>query len=887
VTDLSTELERAVARLVEASRLTGAARRELRDDLEQHVRDALETGASPDEVVARLGDPDGAGALLAVGARPRMRRPNHESGEAAILAFVGDLRHGVRTLARTPGMALTAILVLGLGMATTAMGLTVVNEILLRPLPVADQEQLVDIWADVTGGNSFAGFGWQDYLEYREVVKAGGSGPLESLAAFAGTRLSIGDGAGGASVTGQLVSREYLDVMGLRPSFGTLELAEDPAFGGPGQAVLSHALWVERFGGDEAIVGRTVRVDGHSVTVVGVAPRGFRGHFIGFPVDLWLPITTADLFLRGFSPADRGSMPFEMIGRRAPGATPETVERALSAVAASLEAAHPDTHEGHGVGVTPTTGVDRSLRGVVVAFVAVLTTLAVLVLVIACLNVGSILLVRTLSRGREMAVRLALGAGNGRLVRQILAETLVLAVLGTAAGLGLAFFLNGVLADWFRSFTAGLGLELPLDGGVLALTALAGAGAVLLAGGAPALHLLRKPPASALGVRSGGAGNRARTVLVVSQVAVSVTLAVATGLFLRALAAGAEADPGFDADGVATFVVEPSPSDPMMAGESVAEAAAALPGVAAATLADAPPVGVARTPVRLSLPGIPPPTDQEAWAVDGRRVGSGYISTLGIPLIAGRDLTAADAREGPTVAVVSNAFARRFWPGEDALGRSFEVQGEVVRVVGVAADVRYLVQDETPDPFVYLSLAGRTPSVAHVTFRAAGPETLAGEVGTLLARLRPGAGPPTLTTPRNVLDRALLPQRLGAVLVGAMGAIALMLTAVGLYGLIQYTVSRDRHELAVRLALGGSRGSLLTTVLRKGAVLVASGAVLGLALAALTAPVLETFLRGVSPTDPLTYGSVAVLFGAVALLASWIPARRAARIQPAVALRRE
>lgn len=887
MTPIPPELERAVDRLVEASRLTGAPARELRDDLEEHVRDALQAGGTPEEVRGRLGDPAGAGPLLARSARPRTRRPDPQAGESPVRAFLADLRYGLRTLGRAPGLALTAVLVLGVGMATTTVGLTVVNEILLRPLPVADQENLVDVWADVTRGNSFAGFGWRDYLAYREVADAGGSGPLERLAAFAGTRLTLGEGTDGPTVVGQLVSREYLDMMGVRPTVGTLELPEDPAFGGPTQAVLSHALWAERFGGDDGMVGRTVVLDGHPFTVVGVAPAGFRGHFIGFPVDLWLPITTADLFLPGFDPDDRARMPFEMIGRRAPGATPEAVERAMSMVSAGLETTHPDTHRGHGVGVTPTTGVDRSLRGVVAAFVTVLTTLALLVLVIACLNVGGVLLVRTLSREREMGIRLALGAGNGRLVRQVMAETLVLAGLGTAAGLGLAFFLNGALASLFRNFTAGLGLELPLDGRVLTLTAVAGVAAALVAGGAPALHLLRQPAASALRARKGTTGSRVRTVLVVGQVAVSVALVVAAGLFLRALAAGGRIDPGFDADGVATFVVETSPMETDTPETPLMDALSALPGITAATVADAGPTGVARTPFRFTLPGVTPPPEEDSWAVDGRRVGARYLATLGIPLRSGRDFTAADAREGPAVGVVSEAFARRFWPDEDAVGRSFQAGGETIRVVGVAADIRYLVQDETPDPFVYLSLAGRRPTVAHLTLRASSPEAVTGEVRDLLARLRPGARPPVLTTPREVLDRALLPQRLGAVLVGAMGLMALLLAAVGLYGLVQYMVSRDRHELAVRLALGGSGGALLGAVLRKGALLVAAGTALGLGLAAVTAPALGGFLAGVSPIDPLTYASVALLFGAVALAASWLPARRAARIQPGAALRRE
>lgn len=892
-TPLPDDLAAAVTRLVEAAGLSGAPARRLREDLETHVRDALEAGRSADEVLRRLGEPDEVAPMLAESPRPRRRRPAPSTGESAIRAFWTDARQGARSLARTPSLAFTATLVLGLGIAAAAVALTVVNELFLRPLPVADQDRLVDVWADVSGGNSFAGFGWSDVVAYREGAvsdpDAGPSGPLRSLAAFAGTRLTLGEGGAGRPAVGQLVSREYFPLLGLQPAAGTLDLPEDPGFGGPRIAILSHGLWTDAFDADPGIVGRTLVVDGESVAVAGVAPAGFRGHFTGFPVDLWLPITTADLFFPAFDPGDRARMPFEMIGRLADGGTPAAAEAVLDATAADLAVAYPETHRGHGVGVTPTTGVDHSLHAVVLAFVGILGALAGLVLVIACLNVGSLLLARTLSREREIAVRLALGAGNGRLVRQMLAEASVLAASGAAVGLLLSRLLGARVDALLRRLAPGLGLELPFDGRVLALTMTAALAAALVAGAAPGLHVLRKAPGDRLRGRGGsGSGSRGRGILVAAQIGASLSLVITTGLFVRALSAGLRVDPGFAADEVATLVVEADAMDGGASMDDLLRDARGLPGVRGVTLADAPPTGVARTPVRLGIPGTDPPPDEGAWVVDARRVGADYLATVGIALRQGRDVQEADTRDGPPTAVVSQGFVDRFWPGDEGVvGRWLDVGDEVVQVVGVATDARFLVQDDTPDPFVYLSLSPPVPPRVVLTVRGPDPGSLTAPLRDLLRIHRPDAPPPQVTVARETLDAGLLPQRLGAALVGALGAAALILAIVGLYGLIRYTVSRDRHEIAVRMALGGSRATVLGAVLKRAGTFVGAGLLGGVLATAAGARVLAGFLGGVSPLDPLTYGVVTGLFLALAGVASALPARRALSIPPASALRGE
>ncbi len=886
MTGLPPDLHRHIDDIVQASGLTGPVAREARDDLEQHAMDALEAGLSIDDVRRRLGDPESVAPALAGSSRPRLDRPDPRAGEPWIPSLISDVRFGLRALVRSPTGAVTATLVLALGIGANAVVFTVVNELLLRPLPVAHQESLVDVWADVSGGNSFLGFGWQDYVQFRD-----GAEPLEALAAFAGMRVTIGDAAGGAAAVASLVSPEYPDLLGLRPSLGTMEFPPGQGFGSAPIAVVSHDFWRNRLGGDPGVLGQALRVDGRAVTVIGVGPEGFRGHFIGFPVDLWMPVTAAVPFLAGFDPDDRVSMPFELIGRLRPGASPEEARAALNAIAGRLASTFPESHRGRGVGVTRTTGLDHSLQGPVTAFLAVLTVVSSLVLLIACLNVGGVLLVRTLAREREMAIRLALGAGNGRLVRQLSAESLVLSLLGAGAGVLLAVLLNGWLAGLLRAQTSGLGLELALDARVLGLTALAAVAAAAMAVVAPTIHLLRKAPASVLSARGDTVWKgRGRAVLVLGQVAISVALVIATGLFIRALTEGLRADPGFDPDRVAAFTLESGATSEMdPAARTVVEAVLrdleAIPGVEAASFADAAPLGVARSPLRIQVPGLQPPAGEDAWVVDGRRVWGGWLETVGISLVSGRGITPEDAGQGPQVAVVNQAFARRFWPDQEAVGRSFDTVEGPVAIVGVATDVQYLLQDLNPDPIVYLSLAGAIPSVPRFVIRGSRPEARTAELREVVARHLPEHTPPVLVTPRQSLDGALLPQRLGATVVGGMGLAALFLAAVGLYGLVQFTVARQSHELAVRRALGGSRASILKIVLRRALVLVGVGVALGVLLAAGAARGLSAFLLGVSPTDPLTYAVVAALFGSVALLASWLPAHRAAQIEPARALR--
>jgi predicted permease len=883
---LPEEARRAVDDLVRRSALSAEARRELRRDLEQHFLDGLARGRPLSELLERFGDPERVAPILEQSAPPRPRPTLGGSGDGWPAELLREIALALRTLARAPGLVLTSTVVLALGIGVTTVVFTVLNELLLRPLPVEQPDGLVDVWPDIPGGNSFLGIAYADFTTYRDESRT-----LEDAAAFSGRRLTVGPTEEGTEVIGKLVSPSYFPLLGLTASVGTLAFPTEAAFGDPPGVVLAHAYWTEAHGADPDVIGRTLLVDGVTATIVGVGPRGFAGHFIGFPVDLWLPVTAAVPLIDGFDPDDRAQKPFEVIARLRDGIGAEAAERELDGIAERIEAEHPVVNRGHRVGVTPTTGLDHSLHPAVTAFVAILTVVSLLVLLIACLNVGSVLLVRAMSRDRELSIRVALGAGSTRLIRQLLLESTVLVGLGAFAGIATAVQLNRLIANGVSALAAGIGLELGLDGRVLALACVTGAVAVLAASLAPALHVLRKDPAGALRARGGsaGAGARLRAVLVVGQVAVSVVLVVATGLFVRSLVAGGRIDPGFDADGVATFRLRPDAErrgqDALAVEQRVVDEIRGLTGVSAVAVADAAPVGVARTPVGLEVPGVLPPPGQDRHAVDARVVGAGYLETVGIPLRAGRDLTESDDREGPRVAVVSEAFVRAFSPQGERVGWTLDVEGEPVRVVGVAADARYLAQDAEPDPLVYLSRSGRSLGSSVVTVRATAVTDLTARIRTIVSHAVPDHAPVEIRAARDVLDDALLPQRVGSLLVGAMGLTALLLASVGLYGLVHFTVARDRHEMGVRLALGGGRRDLVLLVLRRGFTLAGVGTLGGLALALAVAPAMEGFLVGVGPADPPTYGAVLACFGLVALVASLLPARRVLRIEPTEAIR--
>ncbi len=817
----------------------------------------------------------------------RMRR--HGMG-SSIEGLWRDLRHASRSLVRRPAFAVAVIVVATLGIGANTAIFTVVNELLLKPLPVDDHESLVDVVARIPGGNGFGGFAFDDFRDLQDRGSA-----WAEITAYTAVRRPLGAMGEGERLTVQLSSANYFDVLGVRAPLGRLTFPEFRGFGADPVAIVSHALWTRSFGQDPDLVGSTLDLGGQVFTVIGIGPEGFTGTFIGFPVDAWVPLSMATVLLPGADIPSRAEKRFELVARMRDGVTPSVLEARLEASLAQLEEEHPVENRGLRASVYPITGIDHGMRTDVVAFFAVLTAVALLVLLIACLNIGSLLLARAVTRDKEIAIRMAVGAGRARVVRQLVLEALLLIGVATICALLLGDWLIGQLQAFAVSSSVPIGFDFDIDRRVLGFTTVVAFLTAVGAAGAPALHWARKSPVGALRVTgpSGGGRQRLRSAFVVAQVSASVVLLIGAGLFVRALQSGLAMDVGFEARRVSGQSVTldrdryPDMASTEAFGLAVLNVARSVSGVQQVALSGRIPVGVARTPNLVGVPGHSPPAGQDGFFVDARRVSAGYFEVLGLPLRSGRALLETDAGESPAV-VVSAAFVARFWPGEDPVGRFIDVEGRPHTVVGVARDARYLIQDQSPDALIYLPWQWVGAQSFTVLARSGGDAsaTLLGLSAGINA-LDPTLSPGRAGTLEDTLSQALLPQRVAVAVLGILGLLGLVLTSVGVYGVVQFSVTRATQELGVRIALGGDARHVVGIVLRRGFVFMGAGAAVGIVVALLVSPVLGSFLVDVSPADPVTYATVAGVLVVVGLVASGFPAARALRIDPVRALRSE
>lgn len=805
------------------------------------------------------------------------------------MSIARDTTFALRSLLKTPLFTLTATLSMGVGIAGAVAIFSLANGLLLRPVPgIAQPEGIVRVHAE-TGEEQPLGLSYPDYRDLREVHPA--------LAAFTDATMSLAAGGEAELVLGQTVSGNYFSVLGVRPAAGRLlQPGEEAPAGGHPVAVISHGLWQRRFGGDPAVVGGTVSINGVPFTVVGVAPEGFRGTFLGFRYDVWVPLAMAAVTEPGADPTDRAEDWLEVVGRMRPGESPAAVEARLSAAVERLAREYPREGADTGVRVSPLTGFDDDFRAGVLGLVGVLAVAAGLLLLVASVNVANMLLARSLGRTREVAVRLALGAGRGRVVRQLLVESALLALAGGLAGLLLAAWITSLFSLFQLPPPLTVELDLSADARVLAFAFLVSMAAGLLAGLAPALGTLRPDLVPALKDASFASGSRSRLrgAFVVGQLAVSLLLLVAAGLFLRTLWHAAAADPGFDPDGIEVAVLDLThlrldQAEGMRTFELLAQRVAALPGVESVSLARRVPLslgGVSQAQVRVE--GVEPPPGEEAFRVGFNAVAPGFFETLGAPLVAGRDFGEGDRAGERQVAVVSRAMAELFWPGREAVGRRFFHGQREVEVVGVAEDLKIRRLSEDPRPYFYRPFA-QEPGLRMdlLVRRAAGAAPLAAAIRGEVRALSREAPVVLLLPLRRVIALALLPQRLAGSTAGALGLVGLVLAAVGLYGVTAFSVSRRTREIGLRMTLGARPADVLRMVLGQGLRLAVLGVALGTAGALAATRLLKGLLHGVSPADPLTYGVIAAFLVATALVASYLPARRAARLDPMATLRWE
>ena len=820
--------------------------------------------------------------------------------------IVQELRQAARGLWRTPGFAAVAVLTLGLGIGANAAIFGLVNALLLRPpAHVAEPERLVMLYTSDYSGPAYGSSSYADFLEFREATDV-----FEGMAVFRPGIVGIGAGEALERTGAELVSADYFRVLGTPMRLGRPFLAEEGEVGAEPVAVISHALWQRRFGGDPGIVGRTIELNGRPVTVVGVAPERFTGRFPGFVVDVWLPFAQGPAL--GLASAEaltsRGDRGVQVLARLRPGVTLEAAQERMRIVAQRLHAAYPDAWtdvNGRGRRITLLAESEARLppqvKLPVLGFLGLLGAVVAIVLLICCANLAGLMLARASGRRREIAIRASLGAGRRRLVRQLLTESALLAAAGAALGLLLATWATDLLLAVELPVPVQIEFDLSPDVRVFGFTALVAAVATLAFGLAPALRVSSVAPGEVLRSESATAtGGRSRltlqNALVVAQVALSLVLVVGALLFVRTLQHAAGVELGFRPDNLLLVSVEPPPgSAPGAEANTLAlearERVAALPGVVAATWADRVPLDLASGRRWVVVEGYEPRTGED-MEFHNMRVGPGYFEALGVPLLRGRGFEPADREGAPGVVVVNEAFARRFWPNGDALGRRIGISGAdgpALEIVGVTATGKYLSPVEEDRPFIYfpaLQVPGRGAFTLHV--RTAGdPAALASAVRREVAAAAPGWVVTAVRTMDDQLGVALLPQRLAAGALGLFGALALGLSALGLYGVVAYAVAQRTREIGIRIALGAEGNAILRMVLRQGAGLVGAGVALGMAGALAVARLIDGLLLGTSALDPLAFGGAAATLAAVAILASWIPARRAVRVDPMVALRAE
>ncbi|MGE5246292.1 MAG: ABC transporter permease [Betaproteobacteria bacterium] len=814
-----------------------------------------------------------------------------------------DVRHAARLIRRSPLFALTAALSLAVGIGATTTIFAIANGLLLRPpAGVVEPRRLVDI-----GRVDHWQIDNTSYATYLDVRARATSFTDVYAYRFEPQPMSLNADehaqAGAERVYGGLVSSNYFSVLGVGPQAGRLFADADDRHGPAYLAVLSDRLWRRRFGADPAIVGRAITLNGRPFTVVGVAPAGFQGTSLLAP-DLWVPLTTAaDAMPHGGTVLlARRAVWLLMGGRLKPGVTAEKATAELHLIAQALEREYPAENRGQDLRAVPLSAFPGRIAPIA-AFVGLLMGLVVLVLAIACTNVTGVQLARAAARRREIAVRLAIGAGRSQLIWQLTAETLLVFAAGAVLGLALARIMTALLVSLLPTLPVPLSLGLGLDWRVLAFTAAVTLAAALLSGLAPGLQAARTDVVS--GLKADAPGGRLRMglrhALVIGQVALSLMLVVVAGLFGRALLRAGSIDPGFAPHGIELASLDLSlarytdATGPVFARQLL-ERVRALPDVQSATMAAILPLGGDALGMGgLSVPGVAPPAGQRFLDADWNVVEPGFFETMRMPLVSGRDFTAADRAGAPMAVIVNETAAREWWPGRDPLGQRLFQQKDgpdtkdltPLIVVGVARDAKYRLLSDAPRPFVFVPLAQQYISRVTLVARSRTGGRLAGELRSVVASLNPNLPIVTSQTLDDHTAFGLVPQRVAGSVAGSLGVVGLLLAAFGVYGATAYAVARRTRDIGIRIALGAGRGDVVGLVLRQGMALVAIGAGIGLAIAAAGARLLGSLLFGVPALDPVTFGGAVLLFAAVGLAACYVPTRRAVAIEAMEALRYE
>ena len=827
------------------------------------------------------------------------------SGWDNLLAdLLRDLNYGLRSITRAPAFSFFAILALALGIGASTTVFTVVNTLLLHPLPAQDPSRLVSLYTtDLKNQKQSASLLPISYPNLKDYQA--GNAAFSSLGGFSPPMpMTLVEGTAQERFFGQLVTQGYFEALGLTPAKGRFFLAGEVSTPGSAPvAVMSYGAWKNRFNSAENVIGKTLEINGAPFTVVGVAPQGFLGVSAVFGPDVWLPATMAQQVL----PPElqdvlqqRGKPFFQGIARLKPGISRSQADASFETLATALRRVYPDANAGHTTSVQPvttalfsSTGGERGL-----ALVSTVLLLIVgLVLLIACSNVANLLMARAVSRRQEIAVRLAIGASRGRLVRQLLTESVLLGLFGGIAGLGIGY--EGCRFLWsFRPPEYARNLADPkLDGTVFLFAFLLSLATGFIFGVLPALRASKTGLVEGLKEETHVAGSSGRSArfqktLLAGQVAFSLVSLVAASLFLRAVQRAYDIDPGFDHQHLAVFMMNPEQQDHdavrLKAFQNqVVDRVSRIPGVQAVTWASNMPFWSSASR-GIFLEGQEQQRKSETISTVTNTIDVDYLKTMQIPLLQGRAFTAADQEGSLPVVVINEDLARRYWPHGNAIGNYLRLSGDTVKrqIVGVVKTTNYTTLGEAPQPCIYLPLRQNPAGSANLYVRSAGdPSLLLTEVQRGVKEVGPGVQVTDVRTGAKFVDQVLWNARIVLGMLGIFGLLALALASVGLYGILAYSVSSRQREIGVRMALGASRFDVLRLVLRQGMMLVAIGVSTGLAISLLAGRAFSRMLFGLSPADPLSlFGASAVLF-LVAALACYLPALAASRMDPMQALR--
>ncbi len=806
--------------------------------------------------------------------------------------FVRDLRYGIRTLLREPGFTLLAIIALALGIGATTAMFTVVDSVLFRPLPYRDPQRLV---VTLIGPTASGPVSPADYLDFRREARS-----FERLGAAQAWSITLSGGERPERLIGLQVSADLFEVLGVPALLGRTFAEGDDRPGHDQVLVLGHALWQRRFGGDPSVIGRTLSLEDKAYTIVGVMPPAFR--FAPFWItraEVWTPLS---LERRA---NDRGGRSLRLFGRLKAGVTVAQAQADMSAIAARLASTYPQTNTNIGITVRPL--LDKVVSGIRPTLLA-LMAMVTFVLLIACANVANTLLARASGRQREIALRAALGASRARVVRQLLTESVLLAILGAAAGVVLSFW--GV--NWLLALLPAGSLprqqEITIDlrvlGAALAATLVAG----IATGLVPAIQSIRASLVQAFqdgakGATEGGRRKRVRSALVTLEVMLALMLLAGAGLMGRTLQKLAAIDPGFRVDYLAVADVSlagtphAAPEARLAMFRRIRERLASMPGVASVSAINHLPLAGDLWTLGYSVDGRPTLPPGQGLSAVYRIIEPGYFATTGLPLVSGREFNDSDTPESMRVAIINRAMADRQWPGEDPVGGRIHLPGpsresSPITIVGVVANARQSDWTSAPDDEVYLALPQRVSEfgLSALTFvlrTTVEPDRVATALPREISLIDRGVPVSSNTTMQAVVADELWRQRLTAQLTGIFASVALGLAAIGVYALVAYSVTRRTREFGVRVALGATGRGVLVLALTEALRPVVLGAVLGVAAAIAAARLVRTLLFETSVVDPVAFGGAVVALVVAAVVAAWFPAHRASRLDPVAALRRE